>query len=92
MLNHTTYHASFGGGPARRHFDLNLSSRAKTEDELADLEKFILPKERTKEKPSKYAPGVQDIMLGTATPERMRHFEQVIERENLNRAAWEATQ
>ena len=92
VLNHTTYHATFGGGPARRHFDLNLSSRAKTEEELADLEKFILPKERTKEKPSKYAPGVQDIMLGTATPERMRHLEQVIERENLDRAAWEATQ
>ena len=32
VFNHNIYHASFGGGCSRRHFDLNVASRAKTDN------------------------------------------------------------
>ncbi len=79
VLNHTTYHASFGGGPARRHLDLNASGRARTDAEFSDLDKFIKIIEGFKRE--KEAKGEKDMILNTASPERMRHLEQVIGRE-----------
>lgn len=79
VLNHTTYHASFGGGLARRHLDLNASSRARTDAEFKDLDKFIKIIEGFKRE--KEAKGEEDMILSTASPERMRHLEQVIGRE-----------
>ncbi len=79
VLNHTTYHASFGGGAARRHLDLNASGRARTDAEFSDLDKFIKIIEGFKRE--KEAKGEEDMILSTASPERMRHLEQVIGRE-----------
>ena len=84
VFNHLTYHASFGGGSARRHLDLNVSSRAKTEVEINDLDKYLVPKGRPKESPGRYPAGAHNIMRSTASPERMRHLEQVIERERYS--------
>ena len=82
VLNHTTYHASFGGGPARRHLDLNASSRARTDAEFKDLDKFvkIIDGFKRQKEPARS----EDMILGTASPERMRHLEQVIEREQYH--------
>ena len=41
VFNHNIYHASFGGGPARRHFDLNVASRATTESEINELDGYL---------------------------------------------------
>ncbi|MCF7689592.1 MAG: phytanoyl-CoA dioxygenase family protein [Cephaloticoccus sp.] len=37
LFNHRLLHASFGGGPARRMFTMNLGRRAKTATEIDDL-------------------------------------------------------
>ena len=85
VLNHTTYHASFGGGPARRHLDLNACSRARTDAEFKDLDKFIKIIDGFKQQ--KEITRREDMILSTASPERMRHLEQVIERERYLRNA-----
>ncbi|CAI8030611.1 Formylglycine-generating enzyme [Geodia barretti] len=41
VFNHNIYHASFGGGRSRRHFDLNVASRAKTDTEIAELDSYL---------------------------------------------------
>ncbi|MBI1928774.1 phytanoyl-CoA dioxygenase family protein [Candidatus Poribacteria bacterium] len=81
VFNHNIYHASFGGGPRRRHFCLNVTRRAKTEAEINELDNYLRPPGRPSHWPGKYPPGAQDIMRKTASPSRMRHLEQVIERE-----------
>ena len=81
VFNHNIYHASFGGGPRRRHFCLNVTSRAKAEVEIKELDNYLRPAGPSHQWPGKYPPGAQDIMRKTASPERMRHLEQVIERE-----------
>ena len=81
VFNHNIYHASFGGGPARRHMCLNVTSRAKTEAEVSELDRYLRPAGRPKHWLGKYAPGAQDIMRNTASPERYVHLEQVIQRE-----------
>jgi hypothetical protein len=73
VFNHHIYHASFGGGARRRHFCLDVASRAKTEAELAELDRWVIAK-GTGTLPT-------DLMLDTASAQRMRHLEQVIERE-----------
>ena len=89
VLNHTTYHASFGGGQARRHLDLNACSRARTDAEFKDLDKFVKIIEGFKQQ--KETTGEEDMILSTASPERMRHLKQVIEREkHLRNAAVES--
>ena len=55
-------------------------SRARTDAEFKDLDKFIKIIEGFKRQ--KEPTGAEDMILGTASPERMRHLEQVIEREN----------
>ncbi len=82
VFNHNIYHASFGGGAARRHFCLNVTARAETEAEIKELDRYLRPGGRQHQWPGKYPPGAQDLMRKTASPERMRHLEQVIEREN----------
>lgn len=80
VFNHNIYHASFGGGPRRRHFDLNVARRAKTEAEIKELDHYL-----ERDGQPRYYPRSEsvhsDIMRNTASPERMRHLEQVIERE-----------
>ena len=80
VFNHNIYHASFGGAPSRRHFDLNVASRAKTDAELDELDNYL-----QRDGQPRYYPRAQsvhsDIMRETASPARMRHLEQVIERE-----------
>jgi len=69
-------HAAFGGGHRRRMFTMNLGRRAETPEQIEDLESYIaihLPA---------WAGRVHGpAMLRTATPNRMRHLEQVIAHE-----------
>jgi hypothetical protein len=75
-FNHNLMHAAFGGSTRRRMFTLNSCAHAETPEEIAELEKFI-------------AGGARfwidhthsDIMRNTASPQRMRHLEQVIAHE-----------
>ena len=70
MFNHSTKHASYGGGVRRRMFTLNFQERYRDED-LADLREDISGKARF------WLDKVYgDAMLRTATPSRMRHLEQ----------------
>jgi len=76
IFNHNTMHAAFGGGNRRRMFTMNLGRRAETPEQIEDLESYIaihLPA---------WAGRVHGpTMLRTATPNRMRHLEQVIAHE-----------
>lgn len=69
-----------GGGRSRRHFDLNVASRAKTDAEIAELDSYL-----QRDGKPRYYPRSQsvhsEVMRQTASPERMYHLEQVIERE-----------
>ena len=80
VFNHNIYHASFGGGHSRRHFDLNVASRAKTDAEIIELDNYL-----QRDGKPRYHPRSQsvhsEVMRQTASPERMYHLEQVIERE-----------
>jgi len=76
IFNHNIMHAAFGGNARRRMFTLNLCSRAKTDEEMADLEKFINGNARFWVD-SCYS----DLMRRTAGPERQRHLEQVLQHE-----------
>ena len=69
------YHASFGGGPRRRHFCLNLSRQATTAAELDELDRWIIAKG------AGALPSAQ--MLAGAGEEGMRHLRQVEERARL---------
>ncbi|MCZ6678601.1 MAG: phytanoyl-CoA dioxygenase family protein [Candidatus Poribacteria bacterium] len=80
IFNHNIYHAAFGGGPARRHFDLNVARRAKTEAEIRELDNYLKRDNRPRYYPRAHSVH-SDIMRETASPARMRHLEQVIERE-----------
>lgn len=76
VFNHNLQHASFGGSSARRMFTLNLSRRAQTEVELQDLRSYIEGHDRF------WLDHLHsDIMRQTASPERMRHLEQVMDNE-----------
>lgn len=85
VFNHNLYHASFGGGPNRRMFDLNVCRRAKTPEEMVEFDAYLpvhcFP----------WGPRVHsDLMRETASPARMRHLEQPIEREFIVKAALDA--
>lgn len=86
VFDHNIYHASFGGGPRRRHFCLNVCKRANTEREIEELDGYVRPR-RMNPRPLHYAEGSQDLMRRTAGPERMVHLEQVIDRESAYAAA-----
>ncbi len=76
VFNHNLQHASFGGGNRRRMFTLNLSQRARTEGEQKELRDFINSAARFW-----VTQCHSDVMRRTASPERMRHLEQVIANE-----------
>jgi hypothetical protein len=76
IFNHNIMHAAFGGNACRRMFTLNLCSRAESEEEIVDLEKFINSNARFWVD-SCYS----ETMRRTANPERQRHLKQVTEHE-----------
>ncbi|MBA3684733.1 MAG: phytanoyl-CoA dioxygenase family protein [Planctomycetes bacterium] len=72
IFNHDTKHASFGGGSRRRMFTVNLCQRY-PEERLQELRDYV----------GEYARfwverNYGAIMVDTATPQRMRHLEQVM--------------
>ena len=74
IFNHNTLHASFGGSGFRRMFTLNLGARAKTPEELTELENYV----RQHCKP--WGDRVHgETMRRTASPARMRHLQQPID-------------
>lgn len=80
VFNHNIYHASFGGGRSRRHFDLNVASRAKTDTEIAELDGYLQRDGKPRYYPRSHSVH-SEIMRQTASAERMYHLEQVVERE-----------
>ena len=77
VFNHNLQHAAFGGGDRRRMFTLNLCRRAGSPAELRELRAFINSAARFWVEQSH-----SEVMRRTASPERMRHLEQVIENED----------
>jgi len=76
IFNHNTMHGAFGGGNRRRMFTMNLGRRAESPQQIEDLESYIAYHVPT------WAGRVHGpAMLRTATPNRMRHLEQVIAHE-----------
>lgn len=76
VFNHNLMHAAYGGGTCRRMFTLNLSQRGETPEEIADLKEFIHSNARFW-----IEHAHSDLMRQSASPERMRHLQQVIEHE-----------
>jgi hypothetical protein len=71
-FNQNTKHASFGGGKARRMFTINLTSRY-TEERMDDMHNYIASFARF------WVDRVYgEEMVRTASPERMKHLEQVM--------------
>ncbi|MBV9867592.1 MAG: hypothetical protein JO316_19755, partial [Abitibacteriaceae bacterium] len=77
VFNHNLQHASFGGSSQRRMFTLNLCRRAQNPVELYELREFINSAARFWVEQTH-----SDVMRRTASPERMRHLEQVMENED----------
>jgi hypothetical protein len=76
IFNHNIMHASFGGGGFRRMFTLNLCRHCETPAEIVDLENFINGGARF------WIDHVHSpLMRSTASAERMRHLQQVINHE-----------
>ena len=94
VFNHNTFHASFGGANRRRMFTMNLHKRGKTEAELARIDEYLRHhgtlargiriggKFTGNGKNNMYShfSMYTDVMLDTATPERLRHLSQLHER------------
>ena len=76
IFNHNIMHASFGGSGFRRMFTLNLCRRAETSEEITDLESFINSASRFWIDQTH-----SELMRRTASAERMRHLQQVIDHE-----------
>ncbi len=75
-FNHNLMHASFGGSTRRRMFTLNCCAHCETDPELGELKKYIANHHRY------WIDQMHsDIMRGTASPDRMRHLQQVIDNE-----------
>ncbi len=82
IFYHDTFHASFGGGKRRRMFTMNLIKHGKTEEELAGVDGYLrhhCPVAHGFKIGGMYT----DIMLDTASPERLRHLAQLHERHAL---------
>ncbi len=77
IFNHNIMHASFGGGGFRRMFTLNMCRRANTSAEIVDLEDFINSADRFWLDQTH-----SELMRHTASQERMRHLQQVIDHES----------
>lgn len=82
VFNHNIFHASYGGGTARRHFCLNVSSRAKTDAEIEELHKYIRRPDGLPRYHPRSASVHSELMRRTASSARMCHLEQVIDCEN----------
>lgn len=77
VFNHNLHHAAFGGSARRRMFTLNLCRRATDPTDLNELRGFINSAARF------WVPQTHsDVMRQTASPERMRHLEQVMDNED----------
>jgi hypothetical protein len=71
-FNHNTKHAAFGGSARRRMFTINLAQRY-PEERLQDLRDYLKGFSRFwVDRP------YSEVMIGSATPERRRHLEQVM--------------
>ena len=77
LFNHNCFHASFGGGTRRRMFTMNLSKHATTEDELGEL-RWSIAAHHVYDNERMHS----DLMRETATPERLRHLQQIIDNED----------
>lgn len=91
IFNHSIFHASFGGSNRRRQFSMNLHKRGKTDAELARIDQYLghhgtIPRGiRIGGKFTGLKPGSMysdfsmytDLMIDTATPERLRHLSQL---------------
>ncbi len=97
VFNHSVFHASFGGGNRRRQFSMNLHKRGKTDADLARIDQYLshhgtIPRGiRIGGKFTGLGPGSMyadfsmytDLMIDSATPERLRHLSQLHERAAL---------
>jgi hypothetical protein len=72
IFNHNTLHSSWGGGTRRRMFTMNLCQHAPDhylptfQEYLASHARFLIER------------NVGERMLKNASPQRMRHLEQVM--------------
>lgn len=77
LFSHSILHASYGGSGFRRMFSLNFGSPAVTPDEIDALDNYLR---------NYLAPrgdrAYGEIMCGTASAERRRHLQQVIDMES----------
>jgi hypothetical protein len=79
LFDHRIMHAALGSGDStRRFFTINLSERAVSEPRLDDMRDWVKFHLRIS-KPERL---VAAAMVDTASPERMRHLEQVIEHQD----------
>lgn len=76
VFNHNTKHAAFGGNAHRRMFTINLCQRY-PEDHIDDLRIYISGAARFWIEEA-YGPA----MLATASPERLRHMQQVMDNDD----------
>ncbi len=75
-FNHNLMHAAFGGSKRRRMFTMNNCAHCTTPEEIQELENFIAAKARFWVDHSH-----SEIMRNTASPQRMRFLQQVIDHE-----------
>jgi hypothetical protein len=75
-FNHNLMHAAFGGSQRRRMFTMNTCAHCTTADEIQELENFIAAKARFWVDHSH-----SETMRNTASAERMRYLQQVIDHE-----------
>ena len=75
-FNHNLMHSAFGGNARRRMFTMNCCAHCQTEEEIADLEKYVAGHARF------WLDHMHsDVMRQTASPARMVHLQQVMEHE-----------
>lgn len=77
VFNHNLMHAAFGGSTQRRMFTINFCNRVETPEQVQDLKDFIAVHARFW---LDHMHG--EVMRNTASPQRMRHLEQVMELES----------
>ncbi len=77
IFNHNLMHASFGGSTRRRMFTMNLGGHCESAQEIQDLEDYIGSIARFWVDRF-YGP----VMANTASSERMRHLQQVMEHQS----------
>ena len=74
VFNHNILHSAWGGNSCRRMFTLNLCAHATTSAQIQDLEDFVASGARFWiDQP------IGEKMLRTASPQRMKHLQQVID-------------